>query len=291
MLQANLDKIHVFQTAFNQNYEGDIKTKGDVLKVFSVGRPTVNPYTIGSNVTYQRLRPTSQVLTIDQDDYWGIEEDALEEMLQNPSTFEQLARNGAYALIDKQDAKLAQALATNAASVLNPTQIGSGALDDKIYDVIVHSVRVLKDASVPEGSVKAYIPYWASEKLKLDLRFTGFNTARAQAIMAARGIASGADTPRGYLGDIEGCEVYESGNCPDNNGTAVTNADGPSTMLVGSDIGATWGELVTPEGMVQTFDSSENPTNFDKLMRARHVYGFMVNQPDAWAKCVITQGQ
>lgn len=276
----NLDPSHVWAEACNTNYEGEIKSKGDVLKIFSVGRPTASDYTVGGTLTYERIRPTNQVLTIDQDVSWQIAEDNLEAMLSKIDTFKELADNGAWSLVDGSDQFLAFKMAANAAVSLTAAQVGNGASDDKAYDVIENLRTGIKESSgIVPNDLHIFVPFWFMNKLVLDNRLTGFGTEGSRKTMRGERIL-----------ELGGMTIHETANALDSAGTAV-DIDGPTnTIVAAAKRATTWGRHIPEEGMVQFLDSNINPDNFDKRMRARYVYGATVVYPQLIAKIVCTKG-
>lgn len=276
---ANLNKSMHFREGTNQNYEGEIKGKGSMLRILSVPRPTRNSTTIGS-LTYERLRPTAQALVLDQDVNWAIQEDELEQRLQSIPLMEELARNGAYQLGDGVDQFISLMMARQAGSSLPGAQVGNGAGDDKAYDQLVKLSTQLNIYLVPEDGRHVYVPFWFMQMLRLDPRFTGFGTSDSRM------------TIRGQVVDMcEGFMVHMTPNVPGATDTAIMAQTATSGTIIACWKGATtFAEHIPAEGLVQVFSSSQNPNNFDNLMRARHVFGGAVVHPDGITKMVVTQG-
>lgn len=278
-LLASMDPAHVWAEGCNTNYEGEIKGKGDVLRILTVPRPTVSSYTVGATITYERLRPAAQELHIDQDTHWAIAEDELERILSNPDTMQQMAREGAWALVDGSDLYLAKTMAAAAATTVTAAAIGNGASDLNAYDAMEQILEKLKEMSVPQNDLHIFIPIWFMTMLRTDARFTGFGTepnrrtARGERIYEAAGLT-----------------IHETLNALDAVGTAA-DADGPTNTIVACWKGATtWGRHIPEDGLVQFIKSEDNVVNFDNRMRARYVYGASVVYPDAVVKQVVTKG-
>ncbi len=278
---ANLDPAHVWADACNTNYEGEVKGQGDVLKIFTVGRPTPASYTVGTTtITYERIRPADQVLKIDQDTHWAIAEDYLEAMLSKIDTLNELAKEGAWALVDGSDVFLAKAMAAAAGTTHTSSQIGNGASDLKAYDLMEQMAEDVKNASATTPmDLHFFCPFWFMTFLRTDVRFSGFGTD------ASRRTARGE-----RIVELAGLTIHETANALDSAGTGV-DVDGPiNTVICCSKRATTWGRHIPEEGMVQFLDSNINPDNFDKRMRARYVYGATVVYPQLIVKCVVTKG-
>lgn len=276
----NLDPSHVWTEGCNTNYEGEIKGKGDVLKIFNVPRPTPGNYAVGTNITYERLRPTSLTLTIDQDKHWAIQEDDLERMLSKIKVFNEMATNGAWALADLADIFLSELMASQAAVSYTAQIVGNGVGNMRAYDLIVEMVTAIKEtAKVAPMGMHAFVPFWFYAKLLLDERFTGSNTGEARRTLRGE-----------RIGMLENVTIHETSNALDSAGTGQ-DTDGPvNTIIVASDKATTWGRHIPEEGMVQYLDNKTNHDGFDNRMRARYVFGGTVVYPQLIAKCVVTKG-
>jgi len=59
-----LEKVHVFGSLVNRNYEGEIRRAGDTVHIPGIGAIDVNSYS--GSVTYQDIEDASTTLTIEQ---------------------------------------------------------------------------------------------------------------------------------------------------------------------------------------------------------------------------------
>ena len=77
----NLNDAHVYATCCNRDYEGDIKSFGDTVKINSLGRVTVSDYTKNSTISApETLIGAGQTLTIDTAKYFNFEIDDIDKM-------------------------------------------------------------------------------------------------------------------------------------------------------------------------------------------------------------------
>lgn len=275
----NFVKALHFKDATNQDYEGEIKGKGSVLKILSLPRPTRNNYTIGT-ISYERLRPVAQSFTIDQDVDWAIAEDELEAQLASIPLMERFAREGAYVLADGIDQFLALLMARTAAVSLAGQQIGNGAADQKAYDLIVALGEQMNVYLVPEGGRHVFVPFWFMTMLRLDPRMSGFGTSDSRKVI------------RGQVVDmVENMMVHAVSNVPGATDTAIATQTATSaTIIAASDSAVTFGQHIPPEGLIQTFSSAQNVNSYDNLMRARNVFGAATVHPEGIIKVVVTKG-
>lgn len=277
----NLNPSHVYADGCNKDYEGELKNKGDTLRITSFGRPTPADYTIGSTLTYERIRPAVTSFAVDQDSAWAIAEDEAERKLASAKAIDQLGRDGAWAFIDGSDQFLAFKMAADAAITTTGTQVGNGAGDDKAYDVIEQMLLDIKNtAGVQESDMHAFVPFWFMRAIRLDQRLTGFGTPDSRKTMRGEAVR-----------ELANVTIHETFNALNSAGTGV-DTDGPvNTIIVCARRAVTWAELVPPEGLVQVIPSEHNRDNYDVLMRGRYIYGAGSVYPQLIAKCNVTKGE
>ncbi len=280
----NLDKLFTYDKMSNRNYEGELKGKGDVLKIFSVARPTVAAYAVGTDITWGRQRPTPQNLNIDQDDYWAEKVDKLEDRLASIPFFTALINGGRYQFANKWDQFLAALMFNGKASAnaLTGQIVGTGAGDKKAYDLLVDMRVQLGTQNLPDGAkLGVVVPWWFYGMLEKDNRFTGYGTDKNRA------------TLRGEpLGEVQEMQVYRSTNVP----TSATTTSTPTVASLVTDIyaiiaawdGATTAAWHIADNAVEVVEQFEN--NFDKGVRSRFAYGATVTHPEGIVTCNVTQG-
>lgn len=292
----NLRAAHVWENAFNRNYMGEVVGKGQALKIFSFGDPTINDHDVPDTdlsamaLTYQRIKPTGQELTIDQDKYWAIAEDEIEAMITNPDSFNELAQNAGWAgadYIDRHLAVTANAAASNAGITGTGTNsapiVGHGASDDATaYGIIERLLEALKNNRVPSTDIHLFVPNWFMTMLRLDLRMSGFNTDSAR--RTARGEA---------IVELAGFTIHETINALDGAGTAfktIVDSNSQSRIHVVWKGAATYAPWKNPGSMTVMIPADKNPLSNDNLMRSRFLWGAKVTRPDGVLYQVCQRG-
>ena len=99
-------KRHIFGQLANRDYQGDIKNKGDQVRIPQVGLPTVNDYTrneFGNGLTKEYVNAASLTLVIDQEKYVNVLFDDVDVAQSAANFIPQLQENIAYQLADSQD--------------------------------------------------------------------------------------------------------------------------------------------------------------------------------------------
>jgi len=193
---ANLNKIHVFADCMNRDYEGDIKTVGDTVRISSIGRITVKDYTRNAGAGNTAASPTiagidrpeilqgsTLFLTIDQAKYFNFEVDDVDAWQQVPKLMDKAMKEAAYAMSDKVDQFCNSTIQTGVAGTgdgngnrLQPRSIGVGAGDDDAYETLVDLGIKLKENDVPTDGMWCVVPPWFHGMLLKDVRFTSFGT-------------------------------------------------------------------------------------------------------------------
>lgn len=108
----------------------------------------------------------------------------------------------------------------------------------------------------------------------MDIRFSGFNTAPAQATLTT-GVLTTSDTDPAdaYLGKIENMDVYESLNAPHTGGTYGVSASSQDVFLAGHPIAWTMAE-----GINKT-EAYRPPLRFADAVKGLVLYGTKVVRP------------
>jgi hypothetical protein len=103
-------KIHVFGGLANRDYEGEIKQKGDKVRIPQVGHPTVQSYTrnnFGTGLTKEYANVSAMDLTVDQEKYINVLFDDIDVAQSSVNFIPKLQENSAYQLAQTQDTYIA----------------------------------------------------------------------------------------------------------------------------------------------------------------------------------------
>src|SRR6185369_10044877 len=109
-LLASLKKTLVYgQTGIvNRDYEGEIREKGNTVKINSIGAVTVSDHTKNSDISApEALNDSDQVLVIERAKYFNFQVDDVDRVQQMPSVMDQAMQEAAYALADAADQYIA----------------------------------------------------------------------------------------------------------------------------------------------------------------------------------------
>ncbi|MGW7088842.1 phage major capsid protein [Streptomyces sp. NPDC054871] len=134
----------------NNKYMGEIRTKGDVVHINSLLRPTVGDYTIADGMAAQRPETVDQELTITEANYIQVlVEDAervqLAGALDSPIN-QQMIRS----LARKADTFMGNIIA-NGATALAAIKPTAGSIPQSLYSTILDMMLALDDNDIPAG--------------------------------------------------------------------------------------------------------------------------------------------
>jgi hypothetical protein len=162
-LQSSLKKALVFAgpSAVNRNYEGEIRSTGDSVRIRSISRPTISAYTKNSStLTYQTLTDAERTLLIDQANSFSfaIDDVDMAQVQNGAGLMSEAAVEAAYGLADTADQYVA-GLYTGAdtANQIGTTSITTSAL--AVTGLVNLKVK-LDTANVPTQGRYCIIPPW-----------------------------------------------------------------------------------------------------------------------------------
>jgi hypothetical protein len=249
------ERAHVFGALVNRDYEGQIKDKGDTVRIITPGPITVQAYS--GTVTYQTPQSTDQVLRITQDDYWAFEMDDLAQVQANVT------------LIDKYMIKAGQAAAQSVDTHLANlyTEVGLADVDvtlssGDMYATLVTAGQRLDEKDVPrEGRWAVISPAGYAKVLQTD----EFIHATA---------AGDAVVRNAQVGQMAGFRLHVSNNLV----SSTTRR-----YLYGTNDAITFAsQLVMSEG-------GRRDASFKDFVRGRMAYGSKVVQPYALGQIKATE--
>jgi hypothetical protein len=180
-LLASLKKTLVYAQAgiVNRDYEGEIKEKGNTVKINSIGAVTVADHTKNTDINApEALNDSDQVLVIDRAKYFNFQVDDVDRAQQVPSVMDQAMQEAAYALGDAADQYVA-GLYTGAhannliGSTASPTSVTTAA---GAYEQLVDLGVLLTQSKVPTANRWAIVPPWFYGLMQKDARFVSAGT-------------------------------------------------------------------------------------------------------------------
>lgn len=271
LLQA-FDTNLVYGNVVNRDYEGEIKDKGDTVRINSIGDITIHSgYTKNSAIPdFELLAEDQQTLLINQGDTFHFGVDDIEEAQANASVMDEAMRKAGVGLKKVVDSFIAGmytgALAAN--KVGDDTTPISLTTPANVYDRIVDLGVLLDESDVPEEDRFAVLPPWMFGLIEKDSRFVGAGAANAAAVIA-----------NGFKGDAGGFKIYKS-NQVHRTGTV---AAGKYHVMVGHKSGISFAQQV-----IKT-EAYRPEKYFVDAVKGVQIYGGKVVRPESLAVITCTR--
>jgi len=194
-LYKKLDAKYVAVANCNREWEGEIKQKGDRVKILGVGPITVQDYTKNSNLSApSTLSDNVRELVISQAKAFNFQIDDIDRAQSTPKIMDEALRLAASALANEADKYVFNQYAAisedNTITVAETTQ-------ENILDNIFAAILKLQNNGVTEDIVLEVSPAVASIILKAKLLLATDNREAIE---------------NGCIGSIGGCKVFVSSN-------------------------------------------------------------------------------
>jgi hypothetical protein len=194
-LYQELDKKYIGVANCNRDFEGEIREKGNTVRICGVGDVVVSDYTKNSNMDSPvSLSDTARDLKIDQAKYFNFQIDDIDRAQSSPKLMEVAMKNAASAIANDAD-RYVYGLFGQAGSSIKCTD----TTVENIIDLIIDARTKLfaNNVSDPEDIVIEVTPDIAGLIMKAKVTLSTDNTAVMEA---------------GCIGAIGGCKIFVSNN-------------------------------------------------------------------------------
>ncbi|WP_319764515.1 hypothetical protein [Maridesulfovibrio sp.] len=257
----------------NTDYEGEIKDKGDTVKIRLTPDITINDYEKGTPLVYENPNSATVDLLIDQGKYYGVNIFDVDKAQSDYEFMDKWAEDASEQMKIVIDTDVLSAIPADAhASNIGATagaQCGNINLGTagapveltkaNVLDKIVECGQILSEQKAPATGRWMGIPPWMKTRALLsDLK---------DASLTGDGQSSLRSGRLGVIGDFT---LYESLNIKH----VVDGTDNCASIPFGHKSGLTFAsQLVKNETL-------KNPTDFGDILRGLQVYGFEVIKPE-----------
>lgn len=259
-INQKLRESLVFGSVVNTDYEGEIGSGGDTVKINSVGDVSIGTYVPNStSITPEQLNDYQTTLAIDQKKYFAFKVDDVDKAQVNANVMDEAMQSAAWGLKNAADEYIA-ALYTDAGNTITSTAIDS----TNVLAAVLTLGQYLSQENVPEDGRWLVIPPWFKTKLLL-----------AKALVTDNGAAADAFT-NGKAGRVGGFDLYESNNIS-NDGTTYY-------IMAGSK------KAISFAAQVNKVEAYRPEASFSDAIKGLYVYGAKVVYPDALAVLTATVG-
>lgn len=255
----------------NRDYEGEISSFGDTVRITSISDPTIGTYTPNSTtITPENLTDAQRTMVIDQAKYFAFEVDDVEMRQARGNVMPEALRRAGYKLRDLVDqyiaamyTQVATANKVNAGSAVAATAADPTAVYD---DVLVPLSVKLDEANCPTEGRWVVLPPWLHGRALSDDRFI-----RADASGTTTGLRNG------FIGQAAGFDIYKSNNVP-----LVTGDD--YAVLAGAGNGA-----ISYAEQINKVEAYRPESSFSDAVKGLHLWGAKTVRPDLLAYALVSQ--
>jgi len=272
----------VFGDIANTDYEGEIKSHGDTVKIRTVPDITISDYAIGQKLNYERPSKALVELLIDKGKYYAVAINDVEKLQSDIAYVEKWTDDAGQQMGIKIDQDILENVYADAHASNQGLTAGakSGAYNlgvsgtplpvtkANILDTIVDCGSVLDEQNIPNTSRWLVLPALLCGLIKKsDLKDASL-AGDGQSIMR-----------NGRLGIIDRFTLYMSNN-----------------IKIGDDSGAVYNCIaghpaaITFASQLTENETLKNPDDFGDLMRGLQVYGYEVIKPEAMAYLYVSKG-
>lgn len=259
-INQKLRESLVFGSVVNTDYEGEIGSGGDTVKINSIGDVSIGTYVPNStSITPEQLNDYQTTLAIDQKKYFAFKVDDVDRAQVNANVMDEAMQSAAWGLKNAADEYIA-ALYTDAGNTITSTAIDS----TNALAAVLTLGQYLSQENVPEDGRWLVIPPWFKTKLLL-----------AKALVTDNGAAADAFT-NGKVGRVGGFDLYESNNIS-NDGTTYY-------IMAGTK------KAISFAAQVNKVEAYRPEASFSDAIKGLYVYGAKVVYPDALAVLTATVG-
>lgn len=273
------DKVHTAKKMTNSDYEGEVGEYGSSVKISMMGDIAVSDYVRNTDLAApEELDMSGEFLTITQGKTIHFFVDDLDKRQARGEFVSRASQRATYALSNVTDFYLFTVWADEvpSANTITTDTIGLGAGEVNVLNILAQGQVLLDENNVPEDGRIAYLPPFAETMLRLDERYTGFNTPGASGPLRGQPI-----------GRAMGFTIFKSNNLP-RSGAATTIPTTASTgtyqIFMGHPDACTFAEQVDK----MTAYSPER--RFGDAIKGLHVYGAKVVRPEALVTFKATRG-
>lgn len=273
----------------NTDYEGEIKNKGDTVRIRTKPSITIKDYRADGLLEVER--PSSNVidLLIDKGKYFNLILDDVYEIQADINMMNMWSDDAAqqFKIVVDRDvlaALLGQAAATNkgltAGAVSSTINLGvtgtpltvvarnPGAGQIEIIDLLVRLGQALDENNIPENGRWVVLPAWVSSRIKMSELRDASLTGDGSSILR-----------NGRLGMVDRFTIYVSNLLP--HGVSAGLAAAEWVIYAGTS------HALTFASQINKVETLRSEMTFGQLLRGLQVYGFKVLDGTALAQAII----
>lgn len=254
-LLKSLNKKYIGVTNCTREFEGDIRHRGDRVKICGVGSVDVFDYTKDTDFddSVQTLDDTAKTIVIDQAKAFNFQIDDIDRAQSNPKLMDAAMHVAAESLADIADAYV-YSLYEDAGE----TVADSSPADSTMFNDFIKAVRILMEHNVTSSS-----------DIVLEV-----SPAVAELILQAKLLYNDttASVETGCLGTLLGCPLYVSNN--------VAQVENEDDSTVDHMCFARTRRAIAFAEQLSEIDAYRPEKRFADAVKGLHLYGATVVYPD-----------
>lgn len=245
----------VARSIMNMNYQGEITSQGDTVKIQTPDAITVGDYT-GADITFQGLTSATQSLLIDRAKYFAFLVDDVDQAQANVPLMQSYMIEASFGLADELDSYvMGLYTGADAGNVIAKEALTAA----NIYDKLVDAKKLLSANNVPMNGRWAVL---SPDEIAL--------LEKSDEFISASNLGDETKTT-GFAGRIAGFQVFESNNTV----TANDGTDDVRHLPFGHSIAWTLAEQIV------STEAGRREAGFSDFVKGLHVYGTKVVRPKA----------
>lgn len=273
-----LRQISIVDEITNTEFEGEIESHGDTVRIMKQPIVTVTSYTRGKTMAAQDLTDTDITMVIDQGNQYKFRVNDIEKRQSHLNWEDQASESAAYALKDAYDREVLALMLANitvtsgAGTDAAPVTVSyNGGADFTPVNILARLARKLDEQNVPDDGGRFIVAnpafyeqlYQEDSKL-IDVAVIG----DPQSVIRARKL--------GTTRTIHGFNLWKTNNAP------VGASNGTAAILAGHNMAT-----ATAKNILMT-ERLRDPDDFAWQYRGLMVYGRKVIRPEALTAAYVS---
>jgi len=256
----SLQKSLVYGQAgvINRDYEGDVKGKGDTVRITAHGPVTIGNYVKATGLSDpEELDDASTTLAIDTAKYFNFRIEDVDKAQMNVKLMESATRDAAYQLADVADQIIVAQMVLGAGNAVGAD--GTDKIFDGTTDIVTEEILEVKqkldEANVPNEGRWIVLPPWVTKVMFQETTITTPVWSGVEGVMK-----------NGQIGRIYGFDVLQSNNVPNSTGDHYKVLAGVARATTFAD-------------SVNEVEAYRPDKFFADALRGLHCYGAKVIEP------------
>lgn len=166
-IEMALQKVLVFQSIANTNYEGQLQNLNDEVTIIQIGTPTAKAYTKNEDIAApEKINDAAAKLKADQAYYFNFALNDVEAVQAKQELLTKCTQQASYAFADMVDQYMAGLYAQAGLSLYtNDTPVDVTSLN--VDDVLLEASEKMSENKIPKANRFVIIPDWFHTKLVL----------------------------------------------------------------------------------------------------------------------------